>query len=81
MAQQSKKNNLPLAPKPKVCYFCVNGLNEIDYKDMRILQKFLSSYMKILPRRRTGTCMKHQRKLAAAIKRARIMALIPFVPK
>lgn len=70
-----------LAPKPKVCYFCVSGLNEVDYKDTRILQKFISGYAKILPRRRTGTCMKHQRKLALAIKRSRLMALIPFVAK
>ncbi|MFZ5391179.1 MAG: 30S ribosomal protein S18, partial [Patescibacteria group bacterium] len=72
------KKNTPIT-KPRVCYFCVNGLNEVDYKDTRILQKFLSGYAKILPRRRTGSCMKHQRKLALAIKRARFMALIPFV--
>lgn len=78
---QPKKNSITVTTKPRVCYFCVNGLNEVDYKDTRILQKFLSGYMKILPRRRTGTCIKHQRKLATAIKRARIMALIPFVPK
>lgn len=74
-----KPNNNQL--KPKACYFCLNGLNEVDYKDTRVLQKFLSGYAKILPRRRTGTCMKHQRKLAMAVKRARIMALIPFVNK
>ncbi len=74
-----KKTTTP--NKPRVCYFCVNGLNEVDYKDTRILQKFLSGYAKILPRRRTGTCMKHQRKLALAIKRARFMALIAFVSK
>jgi len=77
----TKKNNTPAPAKPRVCYFCVNGLNEVDYKDTRILQKFLSGYGKILPRRRTGTCMKHQRKLALAIKRSRFMALIPFVAK
>lgn len=82
MAQNNKRNTPTAAPlKPRVCYFCVNGLTEVDYKDTRILQKFLSGYMKILPRRRTGTCMKHQRKLATAIKRARLMALIPFVPR
>lgn len=78
---QAKRNTQTAAPKPRVCYFCVNGLNEVDYKDTRILQKFLSGYAKILPRRRTGSCMKHQRKLAVSIKRARQMALIPFVPR
>ncbi|MBI5466007.1 MAG: 30S ribosomal protein S18 [Candidatus Kerfeldbacteria bacterium] len=67
--------------KPRVCYFCINGITDIDYKDNRIMQKSLSGYSKILPRRRTGTCLKHQRKLANAIKRARFMALIPFVTK
>ncbi len=75
----NKRTQAP--PKDRECYFCVNGLNDIDYKDTRILQKFLSGYGKILPRRRTGSCMKHQRKLALAIKRARFMALIPFVAK
>jgi small subunit ribosomal protein S18 len=70
-----------IAPKDRVCYFCINGITDIDYKDNRIMQKSLSGYSKILPRRRTGTCMKHQRKLAMAIKRARFMALIPFVTK
>ncbi len=72
-----KKPNVQ--PKIKECYFCLNGLTSIDYKEIRILQKFLSSYAKILPRRRTGLCLKHQRKLALAVKRSRIMALIPFV--
>ncbi len=65
----------------KVCHFCVNNLKEIDYKDVRTLQKFINTYKKILPRKRTGTCSKHQRKLSIAIKRARIMALLPFVRK
>ncbi|MGC9049037.1 MAG: 30S ribosomal protein S18 [Patescibacteria group bacterium] len=63
----------------KQCYFCLNQINEIDYKDVNLLRRFLSSYFKILPRRKRGTCAKHQRKLAQAIKRARIMALLPFV--
>lgn len=65
--------------KKKGCYFCTNDPDrEINYKDTRLLQKFLSSYAKILPRSRTGTCLKHQRKLSEAIKRARFMALIPY---
>jgi len=65
----------------KHCYFCVNNINEIDYKDVNLLRRFISNYEKILPRRKKGTCIKHQRKLAKAIKRARIMALLPFVRK
>ncbi|MCX6796732.1 MAG: 30S ribosomal protein S18 [Candidatus Falkowbacteria bacterium] len=64
--------------KEKSCHFCVNNLREIDYKDIRTLQRFINVYKKILPRKRTGLCSWHQRKLATAIKRARIMALLPF---
>lgn len=67
--------------KEKQCYFCVNNIKEVDYKDAQDLRRFMNSYLKILPRRRTGTCLKHQRKLAMAIKRARIMALLPFTNK
>ena len=66
-------------PEQKHCYFCLNHQLEIDYKDIETLRKFVSSYHKILPRRKKGTCAKHQRKLAMAIKRARIMALLPFI--
>ena len=68
-------------PSPKSCYFCVNGINEIDYKDVKTLKRFISSYAKILPRKKTGICSKHQRKLAMAIKRSRFMALIPFTTR
>ncbi len=67
--------------RSKECYFCINGIKDIDYKDTRILQKFLSGYAKIMSRRRNGLCYKHQRKFTMAVKRARIMALIPFVNK
>lgn len=67
--------------KEKVCYFCVNNISEIDYKDIRTLRRFVNFNMKILPRKRTGVCAWHQRKLATAIKRARIMALLGFVNK
>jgi small subunit ribosomal protein S18 len=63
------------------CHFCVNNIEEIDYKDTQTLRRFISSYAKIVPRRKSGVCAKHQRKLAQAIKRARVMALLPFVPK
>jgi len=67
--------------KQKACYFCVNNLKDVEYKDPQLLRRFLSSYLKILPRKRTGVCAKHQRKLSTAIKRARILALLPFVPR
>ncbi|MFA6322122.1 MAG: 30S ribosomal protein S18 [Candidatus Buchananbacteria bacterium] len=67
--------------KPKNCYFCLNNVKHIDYKDITTLKRFVSSYAKIVPRKRSGVCAKHQRKLATAIKRARIMALMPFTNK
>lgn len=66
----------PIA-KARYCHFCVNGVLEIDYKDP-ILRRFLSSYYKIVPRRRSGVCAMHQRKLATAIKRARVLAILPY---
>jgi small subunit ribosomal protein S18 len=65
----------------KYCHFCVNGVDYLDYKNWQQLQKFTSSYGKIVPKRRSGVCSKHQRKLAMAIKRARFMALLPYVSK
>ena len=64
--------------KKKVCKFCMQKLR-IDYKDSDTLRRFITERGKILPRRITGTCAKHQRALALAIKRARIIALLPFV--
>ena len=64
--------------RKKVCAFCVNKSKVIDYKDVAMLRHYITEKGKILPRRQTGTCSKHQRELATAIKRARIMALIPF---
>jgi small subunit ribosomal protein S18 len=65
--------------KEKQCYFCANNIDDIDYKDTSILRRFISSYMRILPPKKHGTCSWHQRKLAVAVKRARMMALLPFV--
>ncbi|PZN09362.1 MULTISPECIES: 30S ribosomal protein S18 [Thermaerobacter] len=62
----------------KVCEFCVNRIAVVDYKDSGRLRKFLTERGKILPRRITGNCARHQRQLTRAIKRARIMALLPF---
>ncbi|MCU9613469.1 30S ribosomal protein S18 [Caldibacillus lycopersici] len=63
----------------KVCYFTSNGITHIDYKDVDLLKKFISERGKILPRRVTGTSAKYQRMLTRAIKRARQVALLPFV--
>ena len=65
-------------PRRKVCAFCVDKVQRIDYKDVGRLRRFTSERGKILPRRMTGTCAKHQRQLTEAIKRARYMALLPF---
>ncbi len=65
--------------RKRVCHFCMNTIQEVDYKEPQLLRRFISSYGKIAPRRRSGVCAGHQRKLAMAIKKARIMALLPFV--
>ena len=75
---ENEKNFKPRRAKRKVCTFCVEKATSIDYKDVAKLRKFLSERSKILPRRITGTCAKHQRQLTVAIKRARVMALLPF---
>ena len=62
----------------KVCKFCVDKIDHIDYKDVRLIQQFIAERGKILPRRLTGVCSPHQRRLKIAIKRARNIALLPF---
>jgi small subunit ribosomal protein S18 len=64
--------------RKRVCKFCVEKIEYIDFKDVKTLQQFIPERGKILPRRISGTCALHQRKLQNAIKRARIAALIPF---
>jgi len=63
----------------KVCRFCENKIEHIDYKDEKALRRYLTERGKIVPRRITGTCARHQRKLTVAIKRGRHLALLPFV--
>lgn len=65
----------------KQCFFCSQNLKIIDYKDIGLLKRFISSQAKIIDPKHTGTCAKHQRKLSRAIKRARFMALLPYVYK
>ena len=64
----------------KQCYFCVNDVQVVDYKDTENLKTFLTHQYKIAPRARSGLCAKHQRQVSRAIKRARIAAMLPFTP-
>jgi small subunit ribosomal protein S18 len=73
-----KSKKLRRAPKRKVCSFCVEKVKGIDYKDLTKLKRFITEKGKIVPRRSSGVCAAHQRQLAVSIKRARIMALLPF---
>lgn len=66
-------------PRRKVCAFCIDKAEYIDYKDIAKLRKYMSERAKILPKRATGTCAKHQRMLTEAIKRARQIALLPYI--
>jgi small subunit ribosomal protein S18 len=66
-------------PRRKVCSFCVDKVTHINYKDVDTIRRFVDDHGKIVPRRKTGTCAKHQRRLASAIKQARHLALLPFV--
>lgn len=66
-------------PKRKICIFCSEKMDKIDYKDIAKLRQYVSERGKIDPRRKTGTCARHQRALAVAIKRARHIALLPYV--
>ena len=66
-------------PKRKVCAFCVDKVTEIDYKDIAKLRRYVSERAKILPRRITGTSNKYQKKVSQAVKRARHLALMPYV--
>ena len=78
-----EKSDRPARPmrrgRKKVCSFCVDRIENIDYKDVPRLRKYVSERSKIIPRRVTGTCAYHQRALTGAIKRARHVALMPYV--
>ena len=78
----SKKRNAAKKerrPKRKVCNFCVDKQSDINYKDVTRLRKYISERGKILPRRISGNCASHQRALTVAVKRARVIAILPFV--
>lgn len=86
MNQQDDKNMAPRRPrgkkKPfhrrKVCRFCVDKVNEVDYKDLKVLRSFITERGKLVPRRISGSCAKHQRLITQAVMRARYMALLPY---
>ena len=76
---EKRDNRNGRRPRRKVCSFCTDkALTFIDYKEFAKLRRFISERSKILPRRVTGTCAKHQRELTTAIKRARYLALLPY---
>lgn len=81
--ERSERSERPMnrdrRPRRKVCAFCADRIENIDYKDVPRLRRYLSERGKIVPRRVTGTCARHQRQLTVAIKRARILALLPYV--
>ena len=77
-APAAAKKPMRKAPRRKVCAFCLEKATEIDYKDIAKLKKYVTEKGKILPRRTTGVCSKLQRLLSTAIKRARLVALLPF---
>lgn len=82
MAGTTKKRNAAKKdrrPKRKVCSFCADKLPDINYKDATRLRKYISERGKILPRRISGNCARHQRALTVAVKRARMIAFLPFV--
>ncbi len=79
MNRQEKIVSRAKRAKRKVCAFCVDKIKYIDYKDAPRLRRFLSERGKILPRRITGSCAKHQRQITTAIKRARHIALLPYI--
>lgn len=64
--------------RPKACFYCVDKIKSVDYKDFDRLRRYISERGKIVPRRVTGNCARHQRQLTVAIKRARFMALLPY---
>ena len=76
---EEKQKRVRRAPKKKVCAFCVEKAEEIDYKDVAKLKRYITEKGKIIPRRTSGMCAEHQRALSVEIKRARIMDILPFM--
>ncbi|MGN0814572.1 MAG: 30S ribosomal protein S18 [Candidatus Coproplasma sp.] len=78
MEEKTVKKSYKKTPRKKVCIFCQEKVEVIDYKDTNRLKKFVTESGKMLPRRMSGNCAKHQREVSKAIKRARVAALLPF---
>jgi small subunit ribosomal protein S18 len=78
-ADKTQTQRRGLFRRRKICKFCSEKIDDINYKDVRLLQPFVPERAKILPRRISGTCAMHQRKLRTAIMRARVIALLPYV--
>jgi small subunit ribosomal protein S18 len=78
-ADKQQGQRRPMFRRRKVCKFCADKIDDINYKDVKLLSPFVPERGKILPRRISGTCAMHQRKLQTALKRARQIALIPYV--
>jgi len=76
--QNQKRRRKFTPPRRKRCVLCIDGIDVVDYKQVEFLRSFLTDRGKIRPRHKTGTCGKHQRRLAVAIKRARHLALLPY---
>ena len=79
MEKRTPRKNKKRILKKRPCLLCAKGIDYVDYKDVELLQRYLTPSYKIVPRRVSGLCQKHQRMIANAIKRARIVALLPFV--
>lgn len=79
MTTSFKRKTKKRSAKRRPCLFCVEQIEYIDYKNVDIVSKFVNAHGKIIPSRVTGTCSRHQRNLSTSIKRARVMALIPFI--
>jgi len=80
VSESKRRSGVSILPRRKFCSFCADKAEIIDYKDPLKLRPYISNRGKIEPRRKTGTCARHQRALAMAIKRARHLALLPYVP-
>ena len=77
MRLQQREREVPQVKKN--CYFCTNKITTVDYKDTQLIRRFMSPHAKIMNRKKTGSCPKHQRMITLALKRARHMAFLPFV--
>jgi small subunit ribosomal protein S18 len=77
----ANRQQKPARKQDQACYFCANNVDLIDYKDVILLRRFINTVGKITPRRRSKVCSKHQRTVSQAIKRARVIGLLPFVAR